>query len=288
MSPSYISGGKLGDFIQQLSVVYERFMVDGGKATVYMTDRGDTFRLGVQKAHDDLAPILSAQPYIKEFKVWNGEPYDVDLTSWRKHASCSPPETYLAWMMREYGVEWGKHPWVTGIPTEPKWQDVVVVNTTSYRFPDAEFLDPVLRAYPADRLVFVGFSRDDYDDFVRRTQRSDVRYYCPGSLHEMFVILKSCRLLFGSLSSPLSIALSMHARYDIGFIGARQNYVDYLIFHNIDAHINNKVPHTPMPPPPLPPPPTPPTPAPAPAPARAPLRTVDRIMPTRMRAYLKK
>lgn len=57
MPVSYLSGGKTGDFIQQLSVVYEKYLETNEPAVVYISERGDTFRFGVKRAYQDLRQI---------------------------------------------------------------------------------------------------------------------------------------------------------------------------------------------------------------------------------------
>ena len=241
---SYISGGKLGDFIQQMSIIYEKFLIDGRLAILYISERGDTFRHGVQQAYTDLSPIVSRQPYIKEFKIYQGEPYEIDLSSWRQYISQSPLETYLTWMKKEYSVDWGKHKWICNIPKDSQWNDKIVINTTQYRFPDIENWFVNLRSHPKEKLVFVGFNLPDYHDFVRRT-RFKIRFHNPLSLLDYTIILNSCQSFMGSLSAPLSIALSLHIPCNIGFFGSQENHFDYQVFYNMCENISGQVQHHP-------------------------------------------
>lgn len=237
MTRVYVSGGKLGDFIQQLSVVYERFLVDKEPAIVYISDRGDTFRFGVEKAYEDLLPIISKQPYIKEFKIHHGEPYDVDLSSWRKYTAQNPLNDYLTWMKKEYGIEWGKHKWILNISTNPIWKDKIVINTTHYRFPETfPWHLQFRRMMNPNKLVFVGFDPVDYQDFVKRTGLK-VRFHKPTSIHDFCIIINSCEMFVGSLSAPLSFAFGLHARLKIGYFGQKQNHFDYQVFRTIGKFI---------------------------------------------------
>lgn len=231
----YVSGGKLGDFIQQLSVVYEKFLVDKEPAIVYISNRGDTFRFGVQKAYEDLLPIVSKQPYIKEFKIHHGEPYDVDLSSWRAYTAHDPLTDYLTWMKVEYGIDWGKNKWILNIPTDPNWKDKIVINTTHYRFPETFPWQDYSNTEP-HKLIFVGFDAKDYEDFVARTG-FQVLFFKPHSIYDFCIIIQSCELFVGSLSAPLSIAFALHAPLRIGFFGKKQKHPDYHIFQTIDTFI---------------------------------------------------
>ena len=231
---TYVSGGKLGDFIQQLAVVYDRFLVDKEPAIVYISDRGDQFRFGVQKAYEDLLPIVSKQPYIKEFKIHQDEPYDVDLSSWRRLTVCEPLHDYVTWMKQEYDIDWGKEQWIFYIPIDPNWKDKIVINTTHYRFPDTFSWQDYFSRTDPNKLIFVGFEDKDYEDFVRRAG-FQISFFKPDSFYDFCIIINSCELFVGSLSAPLSFAFAVHAPVKIGYFV--QNSYDAHIFRNIGQHI---------------------------------------------------
>ena len=46
MSVIYISGGLLGDFFHQLSIINENYIKTNKKGILYIADIGDTFRSG--------------------------------------------------------------------------------------------------------------------------------------------------------------------------------------------------------------------------------------------------
>lgn len=233
MVATYLSGGKTGDFIQQLSVVYEKFLVDKEPAVLYIGERGDSFRYGVITAYHDLKPILSLQPYIKEFKIYQGEPYDMDLTQWRRRID---HESYISSMKQEYGIDWGKNKWLHNIPIDPRWSGYIVVNTTHYRFPD----EINWQSFSAPQVLFVGFEKNEHDHFIRATNFS-VDFYRPSSLFEFCVVIASCRLFIGSLSAPLSLAFGLHAPLEIGFFGRKNNHPDYRAFHNMKQYIDDTI-----------------------------------------------
>ena len=79
----YLSGGKLGDFIHQLSVIQENYIKTGIKAILYISNTEDHFTFGVERAYNDIKKFILAQPYIHEFKIHNGEQYDINLSDWR-------------------------------------------------------------------------------------------------------------------------------------------------------------------------------------------------------------
>jgi len=234
----YISGGKLGDFIQQMSIIYERFLLDKKPAILYISERGDKFRHGVKRAYTDLLPIVSKQPYIKEFKIHNGEQYDIDLSRWRRHIYVDKKfmDDYLTWMKKEYNIDWGKNKWIFDIPCDAIWKDKIVINTTSYRFPDIIDWKIFFNRIDYGNILFVGFDKNEHDHFVKNAHK--INYYCPHSLEELFTIINSCKLFIGSLSAPLSIAFSIHTPTKIGFYKhTKRNFNDYKHFHNIGQNI---------------------------------------------------
>ena len=102
------------------------------------------------------------------------------------------------------------------IPTDTKWADTIVVNTTEYRFPNKINWNQLQTIYGSNNLLFVNFEENHYTHFKTNTT-IDINYYKPSSLFELSVILNSCRLFIGTLSSPLSVALSLYRPCIIGF-----------------------------------------------------------------------
>lgn len=231
---TYISGGKIGDFIQQLSVIYEKYLVDRKLAILYISNHGGEFLYGVDKAYQDLYPIVSRQPYIKEFKIHNGEPYDIDLSSWRNHAFLMFEDNYLSWMKKEYGIEWGRHKWILDIPKDPRWETKVIINTTPNRFPTLIDWGDVFQNSIND-IVFVGFEPENHQHFSRVLHH--IPYYCPKSMIELAIILNSCKMFVGSLSSPLSIAFGLHIPV---MVGLYNNPFDFPAFCNMAKNIFEK------------------------------------------------
>lgn len=217
---TYISGGKIGDFIQQMSVIYEKYQVNKQPATLYISDRGDNFQSGVNKAYEDLHPIVSVQPYIKEFKIHQGEPYDMDLSSWRQHA------------------DWGKHKWLLNIPTYEAWKDKVIINTTQNRFPMMVDWEQLFGRHPTEKIMFVGFEKKEHSHFIRTIHH--IPFYRPQSLMEMCVLINSCKFFVGSLSSPLSIALALHTPHQIGLYNNNDRF-DLPTFYKIGRNIQSSV-----------------------------------------------
>ena len=50
---SYLSGGLLGDFIFQLSVILENYIATGKKGILYISNKGEEFRFGLENTYID-------------------------------------------------------------------------------------------------------------------------------------------------------------------------------------------------------------------------------------------
>ena len=201
----YAAGGKLGDFIHQLSVVYERYLQTGRRGCLYLSDTlpgSDCFARGAETTCVDIAPILMKLPYIDRVEVYTGQRYDVNLSSWR-----STPELYSkSWQQiygEAYAVSWGAHAWMTA-PKRDDLVNVVLVNTSPTRWTD-EVNWNTLFAKLGGTPMFLNTNPSDYQHFCQRT---GLRLPCVdgSSFTDIVTAIQSCRIFVGTLSMPLAVA----------------------------------------------------------------------------------
>ena len=212
----YISGGFLGDFIHQLSVIHEKYLETGRKGVLYIsTSVGDIFRFGVKQAYSDTYPFISKQAYIEDYKIHNGEAFDINLSSWR-----SSPLLYRAnWntiFNREYSVNWGSRPWLTVDPTVPipahlEGKILVSCSTNMARFPHGIHFETLFTTYGKDNIVFLTQNKAEYDTFVTNTKIT-LNTYMPSTLEEMIACIAKSSLYIGNLSAPLTYAYALHKK----------------------------------------------------------------------------
>jgi hypothetical protein len=210
---NYISGGLLGDFIHQLSVVNEIFINTGRKGNLYIsTAVGDNFSFGIETAYNDTYPFIKPQIYINNYTIFNGEKIDVNLSQWRD----SPLLFKTDWcniFKQCYNIEWCKHPWLV-IPKNNIWENKVIINYTLTRpIQNLNFQELYLKY--GKNLIFMGFNTDGYEDLKRNN--IFIEYYRPNSLYEFAVAINSCKLFIGGLSSPLTFAFACHKQSIIGY-----------------------------------------------------------------------
>jgi hypothetical protein len=210
----YKSKGLLGDSIYQLSIVAENFYSTGRKGIVYLSNE-IPFRFGIEKAFNDTYQLVKEQIYIKDYIIWDTQPYEIDLSIWRD----SPLLYKTNWRyiyQSIYNVPWGLHRWID-IPKDDKWKDTVIINAPPYRniSPNINYLE-ISKTY-GKNLLFMSFNQQDYFIFMDKTSIL-IDYYCPNSLYEFVQAISSCKLFVGELSAPLSISIACHTETIIPYV----------------------------------------------------------------------
>ena len=130
---SYLSGGLLGDFIYQLSIILENYINTGKKGILYISNKGEPFRFGLENTYNDTYKIIKNLNYISNYLIYNNEIIDIDLTKWRNNKDVDYKNWHIKFS-KTFNINWGKHPWLTS-PTNKEWQNKVIINTTDYRWP---------------------------------------------------------------------------------------------------------------------------------------------------------
>jgi hypothetical protein len=210
---NYISGGLLGDFIHQLSIVNEIFIETGRKGNLYISNIvGDRFRFGVEKAYQDTYQMIHEQNYINEYKIYSSEKININLSQWR-HSHLLYRTNWQNVFKFMYGVEWGNNPWLI-LPKNDIWKDKIIINYTLIRKIDSINIEELYKKY-GKKIIFMGFNIDGYEDLKQKNIFID--YYSPNSLYDFAVAINSCELFIGGLSSPLAFAFALHKTTMIGY-----------------------------------------------------------------------
>jgi hypothetical protein len=207
----YIGGGLLGDFIQSISIINEKFINTGRKGILYISNRRVSFTNGLDNTYKDTYEIIINQSYIKDYYIYNNESFDVDLTLWRCNIIYNNPNAkYQNWhevYKETFQMEWGKHQWIN-LPINNEWNDKIIINTTDYRWPYEIDFNLLNNLYHG-KVIYVSFEDNQYNIFKQITNL-EIEFYKPNSLYEFGIIINSCKLIAGSQSAPLSIANALH------------------------------------------------------------------------------
>jgi hypothetical protein len=222
---TYITGGLLGDFIHSLYVCKSIFKATGHKAFVLISDKGDRFRFGAQKAFEDVQTLLLSQDYIENCQVYAGQRYDIDLTAWR-----SSPHLFKATWTHIYnscfGIDnWGKDAWLI-----PKSNLATLSDTSDSR--DTIFFNSSITRYvahfPYDKLftlgkkiVFICFHASEAQAFFEKSGVT-MDVCVVKDVEDMATHIVYSYGFIGNLSSPLAICIATN-KYCLGILGHVNN-----------------------------------------------------------------
>lgn len=199
---NYLGSGCLGDFINQLSIINENYLNTGRKGNLYITDKYEIFRFGLNHTYNDIYEVIKSQIYINDFKLYNGENIDINLSNWRHNELLYKTNTYHL-LRNHYNMEWGKNKWLD-VENDKKWNNKVIVNMTQYRYNDSFDFTNIQNDYNGN-IIFMANNYDDYL-FFKSKHNINIDYYKPLSFKDMCIVINSCKLFIGGLSAPLVIA----------------------------------------------------------------------------------
>jgi hypothetical protein len=208
----YVSGGRLGDFFNQLSVVCENYYTTGRKGILYISGTlGDPLVFGAEATHQDTFPIVSREKYIKEYSVHRGEVTEINLSSWRENLIL---RNWCEMYHGVFGVEWAAHRWITPLATlelASDFSNKILINTTPYRFPSAGAIQQLKDAIESEleNCLFLSNEEEHYQHFVQQTGLS-VAFCNPMSFSEMVKIIDSSKSRYFGFSSYAVIANALH------------------------------------------------------------------------------
>jgi len=219
----YIASGRLGDVIQFLSIINENFYKFGKKGILYITSKEqfsnrESFNKGLVNTYNDVSEVIKNQNYIKDFKIYHNEQYDIDLDRWRvllEHKLYNVGNWYDIFK-NIYNVEWGKHTWID-VEKNKLWENTIFINTTPYRFGGKNINFNRLHEYfNTENIVFISPDKEHYEDFIKKIN-INIKYYKPNNFKELCSAILSCKLFIGSLSMILTIAHSGNINRVVNF-----------------------------------------------------------------------
>lgn len=215
-SISYLSGGLLGDFIFQLSVIMEKYIETGKKGILYISNKGDGFRFGLENTYNDTYDIIKNLDYIEDYLIYNNENIniDIDLTLWRENKEVDYKNWYVKYS-NTYNIEWGKHKWLTcPCLNNEKWKNRVIINTTNYRWPCHIDFEKIYTIFKKE-LIFVSSDINQYNIFKEKTG-IELEFCLIKDFNDLCISINSCKLFIGSQSAPLHIAFAFKKDVIIG------------------------------------------------------------------------
>ena len=217
MPITYLGTGKLGDFLNQLSVICENYYNTGRKGILYIFETAEYcdsgFTFGLEMTFNDTYNIIQNLPYIKLYKIYNNESFDINLSKWR------PPNMILSHWYNIYktifNIDWGKHKWLNG-NYDSKWSNKIIINVTPYRFLSNNAiinLKEIINNNIND-IVFISNEKEHYEHFSKEIN-INIEYYQPNNFDEIVSIVNSCKFAYLGFSSMQVIANALHKNHII-------------------------------------------------------------------------
>lgn len=205
---TYCSGGLLGDFIHQLSIVKEMYDKTLKKGILYISHQArpnEQFAFGLEKAYKDTYKLISSQSYIESYHIHKNEVCDINLSSWDTHQ----PLFISNWrsiFSNEYKVPWCTTPYFI-FPYQDKYEKFVnriLISSSIKRFNNEINYTELLSQLPSKPL-FITTTITEYEYFTYQTNLElDCLYF--DDLYDFYMAIYHCKLFIGNLSSPLAFA----------------------------------------------------------------------------------
>lgn len=232
---TYISGGLLGDFIHQLSVICELYHKTNKKGILYITDKvGDIFRTGVENTYLETQQLIKEQEYIKEYKIYKGENYDINLSKWRQ----SPYLNHCNWYIlfnRVYDIEWGSHKWLTA-PINKKYSNKIIITHSMRRYGNINMYCELIKKFNLNDVIYTYWIEEEYNLFKEKTGL-ELQSYKYKNIYELITIINSCKVHIGNFSTPLAISFALkHESIGLSY----NNINDQVLFQNL-PHTTTKI-----------------------------------------------
>jgi len=229
----YLSSGKLGDFIHQLSIINERHIQTGQKGILYITEALEGFSFGLQKVYDDTKSFVLQLPYIEDYQIHRGEQTDVCLSSWRRSHLLFRVNWHHIFQ-NIYNVNWGSSPWLFG-GENPRFRGKTLFSCSTYepRYPRLINFKKLFETIGYDNIMFITNNESEYDNFTMKTGEM-LDLFVPKTIDEFITAVNSCDHFIGNLSSPLTYAFGLHKKCTVLLA---PNNIDNYNFINLEEHL---------------------------------------------------
>lgn len=198
----YALGGKLGDFMHFLYVVYCNFIKTGKKGVVYLHNDGLSNPL---RTFNDLSDIIPSQKYIERFERYNDQRVDVLCTCLGLYPLLN--SHWLDLIVKRFGEgNIVKGAWLEiepSIAIKEEYSEITVVHNAHYYSP----IFPWKEILTSRKCIFVTCDRGDYDEFFYKDL---VELKICKDLKEISQIIAASKRFIAGQSSPLAFACAMN------------------------------------------------------------------------------
>lgn len=214
----FVAGGMMGDFIHAMSVVKNICTREDARANIHISDhpkyRGDIWRYGVQKAHDDLRELVISQEYVNSFQTLSGHGYVKyqNLNNWRSYVVSQLgkeggyKKCWSEFMREVYAYQVpAEYKWLNIIPDQ-RYKDIVVIHRSPQRHNNDFPWGQVLAQIHND-ILFLTSNEGEFNNFEFKSGK--IKLHLASTISEMATIIGSCKYFIGNQSSPFALACAV-------------------------------------------------------------------------------
>lgn len=197
---AFLHSGDLGDIVAAMPA-----MRDLGGGTVYLVSTPSITKHMTPERFSAIKPLLKAQEYIEDVKMWNHEPITHNFANFRSHYRRNLNLSQIQAMYIGTNTEGSLRPWIHAVP---KPNGRVVIHRSPRHQNDLFPWRGLIRHF-GKRLLYCGV-RFEYEEFARGN--GDVEFYETRDLLELAEMIAGSELFVGNQSSPYWIAEGLKHR----------------------------------------------------------------------------
>ena len=233
----YLSSGKLGDFMHQLSVVNEFYIKTGKRGIIYLENQF-FFEQTLLKTFSDLYPIIKKQIYIKDFYIYNNQKYDIDLKQWRNNPLLYKDSWFKIFNSTYQIDSWGKNKWIN-LEYIEKYNNCILICNSPRRI-NYNFMNNVNKLFKKTdkKVLFTCTDKSEYQTF-KQLSNFDCEFEIFNSLNDWWNAISSCYLFIGNISSPLCVAYACH-KMNIAILSEGKEEIDNNFFYKLTDEVSDK------------------------------------------------
>lgn len=247
-------GPRLGDLFHTLA--FPRYAYDkmGIKSNIYITETNDTFQFGLDRAYQDLKPIIEIQDFCNTFEIYNPDIHKISVNTMKYRTS---PYLYkTTWpqiILNTFISSQPKVPYnfkILDIPGNELYKDALIINRANGKhditdFSRKTYLD-VINQF--DKKYFIFVEEKHYDEFFHKDIVEPL--YVP-NLYDFMSVISGCKCFIGNQSGPFAIASVLNVprigelfhktlfRDDIHYLNDGNNY-DCVELFNMESYLTDK------------------------------------------------
>lgn len=216
---NFLSGGKLGDFIHTLFVVKNICEREGCKANLYISEGGDAWTYGVDRAYKDLYPLVINQDYINMFEMESdmGKGEFINLNFWRDVVATEHAETgkysrcWTDLLTSVYQLLPSSYAWLSTMQDDYSVKDVIIVHQSLKHYSELPWSD--ILKLPCREFIFLTSNKAEYDNFKHR---GCVTLVHREKVSEIASLIASCKMFVGNQSAMFAIACAFDVPRIVG------------------------------------------------------------------------